>query len=80
MTICVKADEVYERAVDCLPHPELLTNWGSRLFLRGETARAERLYRRALAMEPDFLLARWRLGYLAKSHLISDLGRLAPHA
>ena len=64
-----QVEEVYEQAVAVLPHPELLTNFGSFLFIRGETARAEQLYRRALAVEPLFLLARDRLENLASSLL-----------
>ena len=64
-----QVEEVYEQAVAVLPHPELLTNFGSFLFTRGDTARAEQLYRRALAADPLFLLAKDRLENLASSLL-----------
>ena len=64
-----KVEEVYLQAIDCLRHPELLTNFGSFLFLAGQTQRAEELFREALVEEPLFLLARDRLENLASSLL-----------
>ena len=64
-----KVEEVYLQAIDCMRHPELLTNFGSFLFLGGQTQRAEELFREALREEPAFLLARDRLENLASSLL-----------
>ena len=52
--------QVYQQAVDAMPDPELLTNFGSFLFNRGHTQRAEALYREALAADPNFLVAKDR--------------------
>ena len=52
--------QVYQQAVDAIGDPELLTNFGSFLFNRGHTQRAEKLYREALAADPNFLVAKDR--------------------
>ena len=60
---------MYQQATDCLSHPELLTNFGSFLFVQNQTQRAEQLYRQALAVDPAFLLAKDRLENLSSSLL-----------
>ena len=52
--------QVYQQAVDAMADPELLTNFGSFLFNRGHTQRAEALYREALGADPNFLVAKDR--------------------
>merc|ERR1719266_376815 len=49
--------------------PELITNFGSFLFNRGHTQRAEALYRKALVADPNVLVAKDRLENLAASLL-----------
>ena len=56
----LKTSQVYQQAVDAMGDPELLTNFGSFLFNRGHTQRAEALYREALAADPNFLVAKDR--------------------
>ena len=52
--------QVYQQAIDAIPDPGLLTDFGSFHFNRGRTQRAEELYREALAIDPNFLVAKDR--------------------
>ena len=52
--------QVYQQAIDAILDPGLLTDFGSFHFNRGRTQRAEELYREALAIDPNFLVAKDR--------------------
>lgn len=77
--------QVYQQAVDAMADPELITNFGSFLFNRGHTQRAEALYRKALVADPNFLVAKDRWNHFQRALFepvpyfqAGKLGRLTP--